>query len=153
MKIKNFSWLTFFIGAVSGFVLGALCLGVFVNYVISNAISGQSTAGLPLSGAIEQAREGIANANAEKQAVSVYGHVVSIGAGTLVLEVSQIEGKKQLAFRYDNGTKFVSLANDAASTELPLSADTIVAGDGLNVFTQEPVGSVENQYAVKVIRI
>jgi hypothetical protein len=83
----------------------------------------------------------------------VYGHVVSIGQGALVLEVAQADGKKQFAFRYDDHTKFVYLANDAASTETPLSADSIGVNDDLTVFTDEPVGSVANQYAVKIIRI
>lgn len=153
LRIKNFSWVSFFIGSAVGVVVGALVLGLFVNYLVSRAISGASTQGVFLSGAIDQVRQGIANTNAEQQTKSVYGHVVSIGGGTLVLTVAENEGPKQFTFRYDNATKFVYLANDAASSEVPLSADTITTGTGLNVFTNEAVGSVPNQYAVKVIKI
>jgi hypothetical protein len=155
LRIKNFSWASFFIGAGGGFVVGALLLGVLVNYLISNAISGASTEGIFLGSSVDQVREGIAKVNAEKAATSVYGHVVSIDVrkGIMVLEVAQIEGKKQYTFEYDSNTQFVYLANDAASTETPFSPETIPVGDGLNVHVNEAVGSVPNQHAVKVIRI
>jgi hypothetical protein len=151
--MKKLSWGSFFIGLGGGFVLGLLVLGLFVNYLISSATSNASTEGKFLSGAIEQVREGMAKATQEKTRTAVYGRVVSIGGGTLVLEVSNIEGTKEYTFTYDDNTEFVYLANDAASTELPLSADTIEAGAGLSVFTNEAIGSVANQYAVKIIQI
>ena len=153
MRIKNFSWASFFIGAGAGFVVGALVLGIFVNYLISRAISNDSTNGYLLGGAVEQVREGINMVKGEKERTSAYGKVVSISGGTLVIEVANSQGPKQYTFKYDDNTKFVSLANDAASTEIPLSTDTIEVGTELNVYTKEAMGSVSNQYAVKVIKL
>lgn len=155
LRIKNFSWSSFFIGAGGGFILGVLILGVIVNYLIGQALSGAPTGEMFLGSSVDQVREGISKVNAEKAATSVYGHVVSIDIqkGVMVLEVAQVEGKKQYTFEYDNNTQFVYLANDAASTETPFSPETIVVGDGLNVHVNEAVGSVPNQHAVKVIRI
>ncbi len=153
LRIKNFSWPSLFIGAGSGFIVGALILGLIVNYLISGALSGASTNGKFLGGNIDQVRAGIAQANAEKAATSVYGHVVSIGNGTLVLEVAQSTGKKQFTFVYDDNTKFVYLANDAASTQMPLSTGEITIGTALTIETNEPVGSVANQHAVKATRL
>jgi hypothetical protein len=154
MFMKKFSWSSFFIGTGAGIVIGVLALGILVNYLISNAIAGTSVAGQPLGGAIAQIREGMARADEIKNETSVYGQVVSIGQGSLVLSVTQDGGtKQQFTFRYDNNTKFVSIANDAASSEVPLSSDSITPGEGLNVYTNEAIGSVANQYAVKVIKI
>ena len=133
--------------------MGVLVLGILVNYLISSAIANTSAAG-PLGGAIAQIRAGMAKADEQKNQTSVYGHVVSIGGGSLVIDVTEDDGtKQQFSFVYDSSTKFVSIANDAASTEVPLSSDSIVAGDGLNVFANEAIGSVANQHAVKVIKI
>jgi len=155
LGIKKFSWVSFFIGAGAGFVLGALVLGLIVNYLISNAISGVPTDGLFLGSSVDQVREGMSKVDAEKTATSVYGHVVSIDTakGQIVLEVVQIEGKKQFTFSYDNSSTIVYLANDAASTPTPLSAEELKVGDALTVTTSEAVGSVENQHAVKITRI
>lgn len=152
MRIKNFSWASFFIGAGAGVLLGILALGLFVNYLITRAVSGEATNGLMLGGAIEQVREGINNAKGERERTSVYGQVVSIGGDVLVIEAATSGGAKRYTFKYDNNTTFVSLANDSASTEIPLSTDTIEVGTGLNVQTNEPVGSIQNQYAVKVTK-
>ncbi|MES2006699.1 MAG: hypothetical protein V4436_01165 [Patescibacteria group bacterium] len=153
MRIKNFSWASFFIGGGVGLVLGALVLGVFVNYLISHAISNESTDKAFLGGAIDQVREGIAIVNAENKATSAFGHVVSISGGVLVLNVTNSQGSKEHTFTYDDNTKFITFANDAASTEIPFSADTIQIGDGLTVHMNEIVGSVVNQYVVKVYKI
>lgn len=155
LRIKNFSWASFFIGSGAGFVLGALLLGIVVNYLVSQAISGASTNGVFLGSSIDQVRAGIVQVNAEQEATSVYGKVVSIdhASGTFVLEVMQSTGKKEFTFTYDNSTKIVYLANDAASTEIPLSSDEITVGTGLTVETSEAVGSVDNQHAVKVTRL
>ena len=151
--IKKLSLPSFLIGAVAGIVLGVFVAGIYANYIINRALSGASTSGTPFAGEIDQARESIVNLNEEKNTLSVYGQVVSIGGGTLVLLVSQTEGKKQFTFTYDDSTVFVYVADDSASTQLPLSSDTITPGTGLNVLTAEAVGSVPNQHAVKVIKI
>jgi hypothetical protein len=153
MFLKKISLPSLFIGMGSGFVLGLLIMGLFVNYLISGAISGKSTDGSLFGGAIDQVREGIATVNQEKTQTSVYGRLFSIGGGTLVLEVSRRDGDKRYTFIYDDATTFVYIGNDLASSELPLSSDSIEVGTGLNIFTNEPIGSVENQYAVKVIKI
>lgn len=152
--MKNISIPSLLIGGAAGFIIGVLALGIFVNYLISNAISGAATTGLFLGSSVDQVREGIAKVNDQKKALAVYGHVVSIGSGTLVLSVFQLDGsKKDMTFTYDDHTTFVYLANDDASTPTPLSSDAIQAGDGLNISTNEAIGSVANQYAVKVTRI
>jgi len=153
LRIKKFSWPSFFIGAGSGFIIGALVLLGSVNYLISQAISNAPTEGKFLGASIDQVRAGFAQVNAEKAETSVYGHVVSIHNGTLVLEVVQSTGKKQFTFTYDNNTKIVYLANDAASTQVPLSSEEITIGTGLTIETNEAVGSVPNQYAVKITRL
>ena len=152
MRIKNFSWASFFIGAGAGLIVGALVLGLFVNYLISRAISNESTSGVLLGQAIDQVREGINNVKGEKERTSAYGQLVSISGGVLVIEVANSAGPTQYTFRYDDNTTFVSLANDSASTEIPLSTDAIEVGTELNVYTNEAMGSVQNQYAVKVIK-
>lgn len=151
--MKKLSWPSFFIGAGAGFVLGALLLGVAVNYLIRNALSNESTQKLIFGAAVEQVRAGIVNVKQEQESTAVYGKVVSIGGGTVVLEVSRLDGPKEFTFVYDDNTSIVYLANDAASTQVPLSSDEITAGDGLNIMTREPVGSVAGQYAVKIIKI
>ncbi len=78
-------------------------------------------------------REGLAASKNEHERTSVYGKVVSIGRGILVLDVTNIEGKGEYTFVYDDNTKFVYVNNDSASTELPLSTDTIEVGTGLNI--------------------
>lgn len=153
MRIKNFSWVSFFIGGVCGVLLGALMLGLVVNYLIQKAISNDPATGVFLGQAVEQVREGFAIVGAEKQATKVYGNVVSIGNGILVLRVQRNQGQVDYTFTFTDQTKIVSLAQDAVSTEIPLSSDAIEIGAGLNVFTNEPVGSVENQHAVKIIQI
>ncbi len=155
LGIKKFSWASFFIGASAGFVVGGLVLGLLVNYLVSNAISGAPTDGMFLGSGVDQVREGISKADQEQKATSVFGKIVSIDSahGKLVLEVSQIEGKKQFVFSYDNTTVIAYLANDASSTQTPLSSDELKVGDGLTVTTNEAIGSVENQHAVKIIRI
>lgn len=153
MRIKNFSWASFFIGGGVGLVLGAIVLGLFVNYLITRALSSESTDGFILGGAVNQVREGINTVKGEKERTSAYGKVVSIQNGTLIIQVANSQGPTQYTFRYDDNTKFVSLANDSASTEIPLSTDTIEVGTGLNVYTNEAMGSVSNQYAVKVIKL
>jgi hypothetical protein len=151
---KNFSLSSFFIGAGIGFLVGVLLLGVFVNYLITSAVSGTGGEGVFLASQIEQVRQGILIEQQQKTATSVYGRVVSIGGGTLVLEVRRSASAPQnLTFVYDDSTTIVKLANDAASTEVPLSSDEIAVGVGLNVYTDEPIGSVNNQYAVKIIQI
>lgn len=128
-------------------------MGLFINYLISSAVSGAPTSGQFLGSSIDRVREGISRVNEEKAATSIYGRVVSISEGVLVLEAAQSTGKKQFTFVYDNNTAFVYLANDASSTQLPLPTDEITAGTGLTVETNEPVGSVANQYAVKATRL
>src|SRR3569832_1555676 len=119
LGIKKFSWASFGVGAVAGIILGAGSLALFVNYLFTNAHSSKDTSALFLGGSIDQVREGLAKANEEKKVTSVYGKVLSIGGGTLVLEVAQIEGPKQFTFIYGDDTKIFSLANDAASSEVP----------------------------------
>jgi hypothetical protein len=152
--IKDLSWPSLAIGFGGGFVIGALVLGIFVNYLISNAISNKSTDGQFLGSTIEQVRQGMAQTEGRKEQKSLYGQVVSIGGGTLTIAASQLDGtKKNLTFKYDDHTVFVYLANDSASTPTPLSTDNLAVGSGVTIDTNEPVGSVENQYAVKVTRI
>ena len=153
MKKFKISFPSLFIGAGVGFILGLLVLGLFVNYLIGSAISNAPTNGSLLGGAIDQVRAGMAQAAGRKNSRSVYGQVLSIGGGTLVISASQLDGSRQnMSFVYDNSTKFVYLANNAASTPTPLSTDAIAQGDGLTITTAEPIGSVENQYAVTVTR-
>jgi hypothetical protein len=136
-----------------GAIVGASILGIFVNYIISRAISGESTDGIFLGSSVDQVREGIAKVDEEKKVTSVYGKVVSIGSGTLVLEVQQIEGPKQFTFIYGDDTKIFTLANDAASSEIPLSSDEIQVGDHLTVTSNEAVGSVQDQHAIKIVKL
>lgn len=144
---------SFFIGAGAGTLLGLLLMGVFVNYLVNRAKSDVSTNDAFLGGAIEQVRQGMTLAARERESTVVYGHVVSIGGGKLVLEVARTSGKKQYTFMYDDSTKIVFIANDAASSEVPLSSDEIEVGVGLNVFANEAIGSVADQHAVKIIKI
>jgi hypothetical protein len=154
MGIKKFSWVSFLIGTGLGLIVGALSLGLVVNYLISNALSNVSTDGKFLGASIDQVRQGVAREEARKEQKSVYGQMVSIGGGTLVVSAGQLDGtKKELSFKYDDNTAFLYLANDDNSTPTPLSSDALTEGDSITIDTNEPVGSVENQYAVKVTRI
>lgn len=153
LGLKNISWPSFFIGLGGGFIVGVLALGILVNYLFSHALYATSGGSGPLAGAINQVRSGIAHVNAEQESHTIYGKLVSIGDGTLVLEAVRSDGEKQFTFTYDNSTTFVYLANDAASSEVPLSADAIDQGTGLTIYTNEAVGSVANQHAVKVVKI
>ncbi len=145
---------SFFIGAGAGVVLGLIIMGLFISYLINGAKSNAPTDNVLLGGAIEQVRKGMQYEEHLKAATSVYGRVVSMQGGTLVLSVMHTtDDVRQLTFMYDNATKFVSFANDANSTEVPLSSDTIVPGDNITVLANEAVGSVVNQHAVKIIKI
>ncbi len=153
LGIKKFSWVSFGVGAVAGIILGAGSLALFVNYLFSNAIYYDDASGKFLGTSINQVHDGLMKVSEEKKATSVYGKVISVGGGTIVIEVSQVEGPKQYTFIYDDSTRIVSLAHDAASTEVPYSSDEIQAGDRLTVTTNEAVGSVSNQHAVKIIKL
>lgn len=153
LRIKQFSWASFFIGGGAGVVLGLILMATFVNYLISSARSGAPTDGAFLGSAIAQVRAGIEYDQHVQEATSIYGSVVSIGSGTLVLKVYRVEGYKNMTFMYDDSTKFSYYANDNNSTEMPLSSDTIVPDDRLTIYTNEPIGSVANQHAVKVTKL
>jgi hypothetical protein len=151
--VKNISLPSFFIGGLVGFVLGVLVLGIVVTYLVNQALSLGSVNGLPLSGAIEQVRAGIAHDIQEQQATSVFGKVVSNESGQITLSVYRQNVEQTLTFTYDDTTTFTRLANDDASSELPLSSDTIEAGDRLTISVKEPVDSVPNQHAIKVVKM
>lgn len=151
--LQSISLPSLFGGIAIGFIIGVLSLALLVNYLISNAIKGDSTSALFLGSAIEQVRQGITVTNVQKAATSVYGKVTAIGAGTLTLEVYRPDGTQSFTFVFDDKTTIVKLAADAESTQIPLSSDDIEIGAGLTVSTNEPAGSIENQYAVKIVQI
>lgn len=145
---------SFFIGAGAGAVLGLILMGGFVSYLINSAKSNTPTDGVLLGGAIEQVRKGMQYESHLKAATSVYGRVVSIQGGTLVLSVTHTtDDVRELTFVYNDATKFISFLNDANSTEVQISSDTITPGDNITVQASEAVGSVANQHAVKIIKI
>lgn len=154
MKKVSLSPRSFFIGAGVGMTLGLILMGLFVSYLIGAAKSNTPTEGVPLGGAIEQVRKGIQYDARLKTATSVYGRVVSIREGMLELSIIHTtDDVRQYSFLYDAATAFVSFANDADSTEISLSSNAILPGDSVTVFTNEAIGSVANQHAVKIIKI
>jgi hypothetical protein len=88
----------------------------------------------------------------EQHTKRVYGTVVSVSPTSLTLEVVRHDGKKNFTFVMDENTVFVRLSSDEISTEIPFDKSTIAVGDSLNVIAREVIGSVENQYATKVVR-
>lgn len=141
-----------FVGIGIGVVIGALAVGLFVHYLISAALSNTPTKGQFLGSSIDQVRNGIETSKAEQDSTNVYGKVLSIGGGALVIEATRTAGNKEsFTFVYDDSTRFVQLKHDAASTELPLSSDTITSGTYLYVSANQPIGSVTQQHATKIV--
>jgi hypothetical protein len=144
---------SFILGLVLGMILTIMLLafvGVFAVQQFSSGawrLDGSFLAGTDF-------RESIVRMIGEQQGnIFLYGKFVSSTANMLMLEAETSEGVKTYTFLFDGRTQFLAsgYANGVA-IETPYAPGELTVGEYITVYAAEPIGTVEDQYAVKVTR-
>lgn len=137
-------------GLVIGVVVSAIALFAYVLYFLGMIRSGEWN---QQTGLVRTIGEQVRTSVMQEKATAINGKAQSIQNGVITVEVNRAAtGKQIMHFSYDNTTQFVRLNNDDDSTELPIYPTEIVVGDEITILTKEPIGSVDNQHAVKVVK-
>lgn len=137
-------------GIFIGMLIMALGIGTFLFYMLGTIRAGEwASAPSPVRSLGEQIRLGAL----QYESTSVYGQVVSIENGVLVLDTNGAMGPRTYTFKYDDGTTMVRLNNDDESTEIPITIADLPSGTGITVITEESVGGSEGLRIIKIVKL
>lgn len=144
MNIFNKS---FGIGLLAGIVLMVVVDAGIISYAVAGIKDGswQNQAGI--RDVIQVVRQDLR----EENRTSTSGILLRVGDSDFEIEASRLEGKVTLRFTYDSSTQFIKTKNDDANTPIPMNPKDMELGQDVAVQANEPIGSVENQHAVKVV--
>lgn len=152
MEQKKFSLVSFIIGLLVGLLVATIFVIGSVMYFYNSIESGRWNDQPGIVRNIgDQVRAHIEME--EDRPTSVYGAVTKVEEASIEIEVQGALGVRTLSFRYDAATVVVDLADDDESSEIPMRAVDLQLGEGITIITNEPVGSVSDQYAVKIVKI
>jgi hypothetical protein len=144
---KTFSWGAFVTGFICGLIFTVVTLGILGSFYAMNALGGNSFQKL-----FSRAGQAINEFQESQKKLTAYGEIVHVGTDTLTIESPREDGTEQLTFRFNAESVFVVLANDDASTELPINPGDLRAGDYVTIITKERIGSVQDQLVVKALK-
>ena len=136
-----------------GFLAGAAVI-LAADYVLVSqgvqAVENGSWENVPIvQDVLDVARRSVQQENS----TSVHGSIVRVGDTDFEVKANRQGAEVTLRFTYNSTSEFVRINNDDNSTESAINPHDLVVGDSVTIQAAEPIGSVENQRAVKVFKI
>jgi hypothetical protein len=146
MKDK-FSMKNFALGLLAGVVLVVAIDAAVVAYAVNAVKQGTWQEINGVRDVIQVVRQDLR----EENKTSTSGILKRVGESDFEIEATMLKGKVTLRFTYDSTTQFIKTANDDDNTPMPVNPQDMELGQDVAVQANEPIGSVENQHAVKVV--
>lgn len=134
-----------------GLLAGIVLMVIVDSLIISYAIEGVKNGTWEQQGGIRDLIQVVRQDLREENRTSTSGILMRVGDSDFEIEASRLEGKVTLRFTYDASTQFIKTQNDEANTPVPVNPKDMELGQDVAVQANEPIGSVENQHAVKVV--
>jgi hypothetical protein len=139
---------SFGIGLLAGVLLMLVADVGVIFYAIEGIKNGTWEEQRGVRDVLQVVRQGLR----EERSVSTSGILKRVGESDFEVEANRLQGKVTLRFVYDADTVFVRLNNDDESTEVVINPTSLEVGETVAVIAGEPIGTVENQRAVKVVK-